>query len=171
MKQRAKWTRPFTGLILIAVMVGQFVSAAEDPAVTRTRNQVLMLDDLYKTVIVLVTKHYVTSPAIVSAATAGKLIFAAMKEKGWHEVRLLGLTDQITNPENKPADAFEKAAKKSLLAGQASYEEVVSEGGKQYLRMATAIPVVMPECVMCHSNFKDNKGVIGSLSYKVPLVQ
>ena len=79
MKQRAKW---FTGLIVIAVMLGQFASAAEDPAVTRTRNQVLMLDDLYKTVIVLVTKHYVTSPAIVSAATAGKLIFAAMKDKG-----------------------------------------------------------------------------------------
>ncbi len=171
MKQRTKWFRPFTGAMIIAVMLGQFGCAAKDPAVARTRDQVLMLDDLYKTVIVLVTQHYVTSPAIVSAATAGKLIFAEMKTKGWHDIRLLGFTDQITNPENKPADAFEKAAKKSLLAGQATYEEVVSEGGKQYLRMATAVPVVMEKCVMCHSNFKDNKGVIGSLSYKVPLVQ
>jgi len=144
---------------------------AKDPAVERTRQQVLMLDDLYKTVIVLVTEHYVKDPSTLSAATAGKAIFAAMKQKGWHDVRLVGFTDVIYKPENKPADAFEEAAKKNLTAGKATHEEVVTKDGKRYLRMATAVPVVMEKCVMCHANFKNNKNVIGALAYTVPLVK
>ena len=41
-----------------------------------------MLDDLYKTVVVLVTEHYVTDPSILSAASAAKALFAAMKDGG-----------------------------------------------------------------------------------------
>lgn len=164
----------FYGMLVIGLIVlvsAQTILAAEDPAITRTRQQAPMLDDLYKTVIVLVTQHYVTDPSILSGASAGKALFAAMKEKGWHEVRLVGLTDVITNPENKPKDALEKTAKKKLLAGEASYEEVVSKDGKRYLRIATPVPVVMEKCVMYHANFKGNKGNIGTLAYTVPLVQ
>lgn len=147
------------------------MDSSKDAAVTRTRQQVLMLDDLYKTAIVLITEHYVKDPATLSAASAGKAIFAAMKQKGWHEVRLVGFTDVLFNQENKPADAFEQAAKKSLVSGKATHEEVVTKDGKRYLRMATAVPVVMEKCTMCHANFKDNKNVIGALAYTVPLVQ
>lgn len=159
------------GIGCIVILSIEPLFAAEDPAITRTRQQALMLDDLYKTVIVLVTQHYVTDPSILSAASAGKALFAVMKEKGWHEVRLLGFTNVINNPENIPKDAFEKTAMKKLLAGDATYEKVVKRLGKRQLRIATALPVVMEKCVMCHANFKDNKDVIGALSYTMPLLK
>jgi Protein of unknown function (DUF3365). len=86
-------------------------------------------------------------------------------------VRILGLTEVLSNQENKPSDSFEQAAAKQLLAGETAYEEVVEKGGKRYLRVATGIPVVMEKCIMCHANFKGNKGNIGALSYTVPLVE
>jgi hypothetical protein len=74
-----------------------------------------MLDDLYKTVVVLITEHYVKDPTILPAASASKALFAEMKKKGWHEVRLLGLTDKLFNPDNKPSDAFEQRPRRSCL--------------------------------------------------------
>ncbi len=130
-----------------------------------------MLDDLFKNAIVLITEHYVTDPSILPAATASKALFAAMKKGGWFEVRLLGLTNELTNEENKPSDAFEQAAATNLLAGKAEYEEVVEKGGKRYLRVATGVPVVMEKCLMCHAAWKGNKGNIGALSYTVPVVE
>jgi hypothetical protein len=143
-----------------------------DPAIIRTRQQVKMLDDLYKTVVVLVTEHYVKDPSILSAASAAKALFAAMKKNGWHDVRLLGFTDVLFNAkENLPKDAFERKAKKQLLAGKSSYEAVVTKNGKRFLRVATSVPVVMERCVMCHANFKGVEGPIGSLSYTVPMIE
>ncbi|MGR9106617.1 MAG: c-type heme family protein [Gammaproteobacteria bacterium] len=141
-------------------------------AVARTRKQIQMLDDLYKTAVVLITEHYVNDPSTLSAATASKALFAAMKEKGWHDARLLGFTDVLFNPsENAPRDDFEKTAETKLLEGAATYEEVVKIEGRDHLRMATSVPVVMEKCVMCHANFKDKKGAIGAISYTVPLIQ
>ena len=57
-------------------------STDDNAAVARTRQQVLMLDDLYKTAIVAITEHYVNDPSILSAASAAKVLFAAMKAKG-----------------------------------------------------------------------------------------
>lgn len=141
-------------------------------AVARTRKQILMLDDLYKTAVVLITEHYVNDPSTLSAATASKALFAAMKEKGWHDARLIGFTDALTNPdENAPQDDFERNAKTNILQGATSHERVVTKGGKDYLRMATAVPVVMEKCVMCHANFKGKKGAIGAIGYTVPLIE
>ncbi len=155
----------------IGSLAAEQASDSKDAAVERTRQQVKMLDDLYKTVVVLITEHYVNDPSILPAATASKALFAEMKKKGWHEVRLLGLTDVLINQENKPSDAFEKAAAMKLLAGEAGHEEVVEKGGKRYLRVATGVPVVMEKCIMCHANFKGNKGNIGALSYTVLVVE
>lgn len=146
-------------------------STAQDAAVDRTREQVKMLDDLYKTAVVLITEHYVDDPSTLSAASAAKALFDAMKKKGWHDVRLVGLTDAIVNDVNKPMDAFEREAKTKLLAGEASHEAVVTESGKRYLRFATPVPVVMEKCVMCHESYKGNDGIIGTLAYKVPLIE
>lgn len=144
----------------------------EDEAITRTRQQVLMLDDLYKTAVVLITEHYVKDPSILSAASAAKAIFATMKKKGWHEVRLVGLTDELTNPsENAPKDAFEKQSKKHILNGKSSHEAIINKNGKRFLRFATAVPVVMKQCIMCHANFEGNDGAIGALSYLVPVIE
>jgi hypothetical protein len=146
-------------------------SGSKDAAVERTRQEVKMLDDLYKNAIVLVNEHYVNNPSDFPAATAAKGLFAAMKKGGWHEVRLLGLTDEIGDPDDAPRDAFEQAAAKKLRAGETPQEEVVVKGGKRYLRVATGIPVVSEKCVMCHANFKGDKGNVGALSYTVPVIK
>ena len=65
---------------------------------------------------------------------------------------------------------FERAAATTLLAGEAFHEEVVTEGGSRYLRYATPVPVVMNKCLMCHPSWEGNTGNIGSLSYRVPLI-
>jgi LysM repeat protein len=175
----------------IALSAAEKASSSKDAAVERTRQEVKMLDDLYKTVVVLFTEHLFTlcppttierksssvdkashgDPKTLPAARASKALFAEMKKKGWHEVRLLGLTDKLFNPDNKPSDAFEQAAAKKLLAGKEGHEEVVEKGGKRYLRVATGIPVVMEQCLLCHLTWKGNKGNIGALSYTVPVVE
>jgi hypothetical protein len=144
-------------------------SDAKDAAVERTRQEVKMLDDLYKTTIVLNNENYVNKPSDFSAINSAKELFAAIKKGGWHEVRVLGLTDAIKNPDNEPRDDFEQAAAKKLIAGQTPDEEVVKKGSKRYLRVATGIPVVGEKCVICHANYKGNKGNVGALSYTVPV--
>ncbi len=143
-----------------------------DAAVERARREVRMLDDIYKTSIVLITTHYVHSDDDLPAGSAFKALFAAVQKKGWHEVRLLDATGAPYNDENTPKKGFEKKAIKQLLSGKAVYDEVVTEGDKRYLLAATAIPVVMDKCVMCHDNYKAvPKGkAIGALGYKVPIL-
>ncbi len=63
-----------------------------DAAVERARREVRLLDDIYKTSIVLVTTHYVKDENGLAAASAFRPLFAAMKEKGWHEARLIDAT-------------------------------------------------------------------------------
>ncbi len=143
----------------------------EDPAVARTRKQVKMLDDLYKTAVVLITTHYVEEDSDLAAGEAAIALFAAMKAKGWHEVRLLDATGDPIEKRNSPQDAFEKAAVKSLLDGQGWHEEIVKRDNKRYLRAATPIPVVLKKCVMCHDHYKDvpQGQAIGALSYTIEI--
>lgn len=112
------------------------------------------------------------NPSTLSAATAAKALFAAMKEKRWHDARLIGFTKILVNPDqNSPQDTFEKIAKNKLLKGAATHEELVRINGQPYLRMATPVPVVMEKCVMCHANFKGKPGAIGAIGYTVPLIR
>ena len=170
-----KRSRLFTLFIVLSVatvLCLEVVIASDDPAVQRTRKQIEMLDTLYKTAIVVITDKYVTDPSKFSGASAAKVLFTTMEENGWHKVRLVGLTDTLINPSvNKPKDAFEEEAKKKLTSSEATHEEVVTIDGKRYLRKATPVPVVLEKCAMCHANFKDNDGIIGTLSYTVPLVK
>lgn len=147
------------------------MTTGPDAAVERTRQEVKMLDDLFKNAMVLIDSHYVKKPSDFPAATAAKALWAALKKDGWYDVRILGLTDVIGDPDDAPHDAFEQTAAKKLLAGEASYEEVVNIDGKRYLRVATGIPVVSENCLMCHANFKGNKGNIGALAYTVPVLE
>ncbi len=144
-----------------------------DAAVKRTRRQVKMLDDLYKTAVVLITQHYVTEDSDLPAGTAAKALFAAMKKKGWHEVRLVDATGNPLNDENKPRDAFEKDSIKKLLAGESWVEEVVKvkKSKTRHLRVTTAVPVVLAKCTLCHENYKGlpKNRAIGGLSYTVPI--
>jgi hypothetical protein len=170
----------FALLAVSAIALGIFVDARSraenkagqsDAALERTRKQVRMLDDLYKTAIVLITDKYVHSDADLPAGTAFQALFGAMKKKGWHEVRLLDATGEPLVAKNAPADDFEKEAIKQVLAGKAGHEQVVEKDKQRYLRSATVIPVVMKKCVMCHAHYEDAKPgqAIGALSYTIPI--
>ena len=173
----------FVTLVAIAstIAISSFLAngpgqAADPPkAITpleRTRREVRMLDDIYKTSIVLITTHYVDGKDSLPAGSAFKALFEAVKKKGWHEVRLLDATGDPYEPNNAPKEGFEQRAIAKLLAGQSAYDEVVTEEGKQYLLAATAIPVVMDKCTLCHENYKGLPAgkAIGALGYKVPIL-
>lgn len=147
-----------------------FTGGGEDEAIVRTRKQTRMLDDLYKTAIVLITEHYVKGDE-PSAAVAGKLLWKEMKAKGHHEVRLIDATGKPLEASNVAVDEFEKAALKEIIAGKASVDRVVEKDGKRFLRTATIVPVVMTKCVSCHPPYaKVPKGeAIGALIYTVPV--
>mgnify|MGYP003423724619 FL=1 len=53
----------------------------------RARETVRMLDDLYKTFIVLITQEYVNDPSVLAAATLSKRVFEVMSKEGWHKAR------------------------------------------------------------------------------------
>jgi hypothetical protein len=143
-------------------------SHAGRPEIERARREVRLLDDIYKSAIVLITKHYVDDKSDLAAGEAFKVLFNGMKEKGWHEVRLLDGTGEPLNDVNRPQDDFERQAIKAMLAGKPYYEELATRDGKQYLRAATPVPVVMDKCILCHENFRGKK-IIGALGYTLPL--
>lgn len=159
------------GVLAQGLSQAQNKDAKADPAVERARKQVRMLDDVYKTAVVLITDKYVHKDTDLPAATAAKALFAAIKKKGWHEVRLVDATDEPIVPENSPRDDFEKEAVKQLLAGKAGYEQIIEKDKKRFLRSATPIPVVMEKCTMCHPHYKNVKPgqAIGALSYTLEI--
>jgi hypothetical protein len=140
-------------------------------AVDRTRDTVKMLDDVYKTAVVLITDKYVNDEKDFPAGAAAIALFDAISKKGWHEVRLLDATGEPYDDKNVAQDDFEKEGIKQLKSGKDYYEQIVRKEGKPYLRAMTAIPVVMDKCVMCHPHYKDAKKgeAIGALSYTVPI--
>jgi hypothetical protein len=172
-------SRWWIGASLVAALAGVFAwgssqaedKPAEDAAVARTRKQVKVLDDLYKTVIVMITENYVTEKSDLAAGAAFQHVFAAMKKAGHHEVRLLDATGEPYEDKNVAKDEFEKAAIAALKAGKPGYEQIVEKDGKRYLRVATPIPVVMKKCTMCHANYEKAKPgeAIGALGYTVPI--
>jgi hypothetical protein len=168
-------------LTILAALAGVFAAAAvlpgaaeekqDDPAVARARKTVLMLDDIYKTTVVLITDKYVADENSFAAGEAAQALFAAIKKKGWHEVRLIDAAGEPLVDGNRPKDDFEKAAVAALKSGQAGYEQVIEKDGKRFLRSATPIPVVHKKCVMCHDNYKNAKAgePIGVLGYTIPI--
>lgn len=158
-------------LVLGSIQTGTANEKKKTPAVDRARKMGQMLDDLYKTAIVLITTHYVEEDSDLAAGDAFQGLFKVMKDKGYHEVRLLDASGEAIDDDNLPRKGFEQDAIKALLAGEKTYEKVVKKNGKRYLRMATPIPMVMEKCIMCHENYrKVPKGQpIGSLSYTIPI--
>ncbi|MGH6822436.1 MAG: hypothetical protein ACRECP_06560, partial [Methylocella sp.] len=78
-----------------SLFAAEKVAGPKGAAVERTRQEVKMLDDLFKNAIVLIDGHYVKKPSDFPAATAAKALWAALKKDGWYDVRILGLTDVI----------------------------------------------------------------------------
>jgi hypothetical protein len=130
-----------------------------------------MLDDVYKSAVVLITDKYVNDENDFPAGSAAIALFTAVKEKNWHEVKLLDVSGEPYNDENVAKDEFEKEAVGQMKAGNAYFDRVEKRDDGRYLRAATALPVVLEKCVMCHDNYKQAKPgqAIGMLSYTLKI--
>ena len=76
-------------------------SAIDQAALERTRREVKMLDDLYKPSIVFINDEYVEDVSDVAAGEIAREIFGAMKQKGWHDARLIDGTGKPKNSKPK----------------------------------------------------------------------
>ncbi len=142
-----------------------------DRALERTRKTVRMLDDIYKSAVVLITDKYVNDENDFAAGSAAIALFKAVKDKDWHEVKLLDVAGEPYNDENVAEDEFEKEAVRQMKAGQAYFDRVEKREDGRYLRAATAVPVVLEKCIMCHENYRQAKTgeAIGMLSYTLKI--
>lgn len=142
-----------------------------DPALERTRKTVRMLDDVYKSAVVLITDKYVNDESDFPAGSAAIALFKAVEEKKWHEVKLLDVSGEPYNDENVANDDFEREALRKIKSGEAYVDRVERRDDGRYLRAATPIPVVLEKCTMCHENYKQAKPgeAIGMLSYTLKI--
>jgi hypothetical protein len=171
MSRKASWlvVGALAGLSAVCVgvgLTGPLLRAAEpkaEPAVDRARDQVKMLDELYKNAVVSITNKYDGPPAIKVA----KDVFAAMEKSGWHKAKLVDATGTPQNEANLPQTGFEKRAAKSIRAGTPYYEEVDGEGTGRTLYAATVVPAVTKKCATCHGV---NQGdLLGFIRYEIPI--
>jgi hypothetical protein len=146
-------------------------SKPDEAALKRARREVKMLDDVFKTAIVLITEKYVKTKADYPAGRAAVRWLAEIGKKGWPKVRLIDVSGEPYNPVNVAEETFEKEGVKQLKAGKDYYEQVIQKAGKPYLGAVTPVPVVMERCILCHENYKTAKKgeAIGALTYVVPL--
>ena len=168
-------TKEFIKLVLASVVILFFTStttiaeeSSKGKTVIQAREIVQMLDDLYKTFIVLITEEYVNDPSVLPAATLSKRVFEAMSKKGWHKARLLDATGTPFNPDNNPKDEFERDAIKAMVSGKSYFERVEKIEGKDHLRAATIVPVVIKGCTICHQDKKVGD-LLGAISYSITL--
>lgn len=168
--------------LLSALAVGAFTTYAQDGkksankpgkrAVDRTRDTVKMLDDIYKTAVVLITDKYVHSEDDFPAGSAAVALFDAIDKKGWHTAQLIDVTGDPYDSKNVADDEFEKQAVKKIQNREAFVEAIEKgEDGKFYLRAMTPVPVVLEKCTLCHPHYKDvpEGAAIGAISYSVPI--
>ncbi len=132
------------------------------------RKTVRMLDDIYKTYIVLITEEYVDDPSVLPAATLSKRVFKLMNEKGWQKVRLLDATGTPFNPENNARDAFERDAINAMISGRTYFEKIEKIEGKDHLRAVTSVHAVMKGCISCHPSSRVGD-LLGGIAYDIPL--
>ena len=142
-----------------------------DPKVENARKTARMLDDIYKTSVVLITQTYVEDDSSTPAIEAAMALWGAMEKKGWHKARLVDATGEPYDSDNVAKSEFEKRAIKMLTAEKPYIDQVSEEQGKRYLDVVTQVPVVMEKCTLCHDNYKDVKpGVtVGAISYRIPI--
>jgi hypothetical protein len=137
-------------------------------AVERARDTAKLIDALYKNFVVQITETYAKDKKHIPAARVSKRVFKAMHEGGFHDARLIDATGDPINPDNAPKTDFEKRSVKLIKGGKGYVDEVDTVKGKPVLRVATVVPVVMKQCIMCHPGFKEGD-VLGALVYEIPI--
>ena len=141
--------------------------AVDPAALQRARDQVTMLDDLYKTAVVGINDTYVEQQSGVPAAVVAGKVFHAMRAKGYHDARLVDVTGKPKNDDNVAKTDFEKKAVQEIKAGKARFEEVGEKEGKPVLRAATLVPAVNKICSGCHRAKVGDK--LGTIVYELPI--
>jgi hypothetical protein len=147
---------------------GAQAPVVQDPALERTREQVKMLDDLYKNAVVSITKRYVGGQDAQPAIMVAQDIFGAMKKQNWHSAKLVDASGEPLNDANAPATDFEKEAARAINAGKPYFERVVGDAADRRLLAATVVPVVMQKCAECHTHKKVGE-VLGFIRYDIPI--
>ena len=108
--------------------------AKPDQALERTRKTVRMLDDIYKAAVILITDKYVNKEDDFPAGSAAIALFDAVKQKKWHEVKLLDVSGKPYDDKNVPKDDFEKTAATELKSGKDYLDRVEMRDDGRYLR-------------------------------------
>ncbi len=147
-------------------------SGSVDPKeLAHARDTVKMLDDVYKTAIVVFTDKFVSKEGDVPAGAFAVPWMEEVTKHGTHKVRLIDVTGEPIDDKNVAKTDFEKAAVEKIKDGQTYVEATATVDGKPVLRAATAVPVVMSKCVLCHPNYKDVKkgAAIGAITYELPI--
>jgi len=147
---------------------GSQAKADADPALERAREQVKMLDDLYKNAVVSITKRYVGEQDKQPAIMVAQDVFGAMRKQGWHSAKLVDATGEPLNDANAPQSEFEKEAAREINSGKTYFDRVVGEGTDRRLLAATVVPVVMQKCADCHTHKKVGE-VLGFIRYDIPI--
>lgn len=172
---KARWVKGGIGLMgAVALAMVWGVSAMQagpvrpepedDPAVERARQQVQMLDALYKTAVVSITDKYQRGqPAIMVA----KDVFEAMDKLGHHSARLVDATGIPMGENNNAETDFEKRAVQAMQNGETYLEEVVGEGPDRRLLAATIVPAVHARCASCHA--VEEGDLLGFIRYDIPV--
>jgi hypothetical protein len=137
-------------------------------AVERTRDTVKLIDSLYKNYVVEITATYVGEKKQPPAARVTQRVFKAMHKGGFHSARLVDGTGDPVNPDNAPANEFEKKAIAAIKGGKPYFDEVATVDGKNVLRAATIVPVVMKQCIVCHPGHKEGD-LLGAIVYELPI--
>ncbi len=135
-----------------------------EKAVKRARQTVKILDEMYKTFIVLITDEYVKDETMFSALTVSKNVFEKMSTKGWYKARLIDATGDPHNPENTPGNKFERDAIEAFIDGKTFYDKVEKENGEYYYKAATSVSIVTNGCTICHPHNKHGD-LLGGISY------
>ena len=151
----------FIGVLLLGPLI-RADGPGDDPALTRTREQVKMLDELYKNAVVSITNKYDGPPAIKVA----KDVFAAMEKSGWHKAKLVDASVPPHNEANLPQSDFEKRAA-AIQTGKPYYDEVMGAGSERKLSAATVVPAVTKKCAKCHGVSEGD--LLGFIRYEVPI--
>jgi hypothetical protein len=149
-------------------IMDELYKAVKNLELEHARKTVRMLDDVYKTYIVLITEEYVDDPSVLPAATLSKRVFKSMNKKGWYKTRLLDATGTPFNPENNPRDAFERDAINAMISGRTYFEKIEKIDGKDHLRAVTSVHAVMKGCISCHPSSRVGD-LLGGIAYNIAL--
>lgn len=155
------------------LLLTTFVAAGAQPAaqpeirplsLDEARRTVRLMNDIYVTGVLTTHRMYAHEAGTAAAISWGKQVIREINTKGWPRARVFATTERALNPENQPADAFEKDAGTAFGKGQPAFERV---SGNTY-RYATPIRITMDSCLSCHVKNKVGD-LIGGVSYQAVL--